>query len=93
MASITAISFQAGEQKQNPRALFRQPLALQWQEDGHLKKRAEGERQAGSFSFFTAKSITLIDNLIRPIRTLLGPFVCRHLSQFRRKPRRTCYWR
>jgi hypothetical protein len=29
------------------RALFRQPLALQWLEDGQLKKRKEGERQAG----------------------------------------------
>jgi hypothetical protein len=29
------------------RALFRQPLALQWLEDGQLVKRREGERQAG----------------------------------------------
>lgn len=32
---------------QTPRALFRQPLALQWFEDGELVKRKEGERQAG----------------------------------------------
>jgi len=32
---------------QAPRALFRQPLALQWFEDGELMKRKEGERQAG----------------------------------------------
>jgi hypothetical protein len=30
------------------RALFRQPLALQWLEDGQLVKRREGERQAGA---------------------------------------------
>jgi hypothetical protein len=29
------------------RALFRQPVALQWLEDGQLVKRREGERQAG----------------------------------------------
>ena len=31
-----------------PRALFRQPLALQWFQDGELKKRKEDERQAGT---------------------------------------------
>jgi hypothetical protein len=46
MASITHIS--SGEGKtEKPRALFRQPLALQWFEDGQLKKRSEEERQAG----------------------------------------------
>ena len=30
-----------------PRALFRQPLALQWYQDGELVKRKENERQAG----------------------------------------------
>jgi hypothetical protein len=54
MASTTAISSQGSEKVHKPRALFRQPLALQWQEDGHLKKRAEGERQAGVFSSSTA---------------------------------------
>ncbi|KAK9357385.1 bacterial low temperature requirement A protein-domain-containing protein, partial [Lipomyces starkeyi] len=34
------------------RALFRQPLALQWLEDGKLMKRSEGERQAGKFELF-----------------------------------------
>ncbi len=38
-------------QKQpNPRALFRQPLALQWFQDGELVKRKEDERQAGRLS-------------------------------------------
>jgi hypothetical protein len=34
-----------------PNALFRQPLALQWFEDGDpvVKRRLEGERQAGKF--------------------------------------------
>lgn len=32
-----------------PNALFRQPLALQWFEDGALRRRSEGERQAGTF--------------------------------------------
>lgn len=32
------------------RALFRQPLALQWWEGKDLVKRSEGERQAGEFS-------------------------------------------
>ncbi|KAK0123388.1 hypothetical protein ONS96_010379 [Cadophora gregata f. sp. sojae] len=35
-----------------PRALFRQPLALQWFQDGELKKREENERQAGRFELF-----------------------------------------
>lgn len=35
-----------------PNALFRQPLALQWFEDGELKKRSEGERQAGVYLSF-----------------------------------------
>lgn len=30
-----------------PRALLRQPLALQWFQDGELVKRKETERQAG----------------------------------------------
>lgn len=32
---------------QSPRALFRQPLALQWFEGGELVKRKDDERQAG----------------------------------------------
>lgn len=32
-----------------PNALFRQPLALQWFEDGALRRRSEGERQAGMY--------------------------------------------
>lgn len=35
---------------QRNRALFKQPLALQWFEDGRLKKRSDEERQAGTFS-------------------------------------------
>ncbi|QDS76895.1 hypothetical protein FKW77_003991 [Venturia effusa] len=35
-----------------PNALFRQPLALQWFEEGHLRRRSEGERQAGRFELF-----------------------------------------
>ena len=34
------------------RALFRQPLALQWFENGVLKKRSDEERQAGRFELF-----------------------------------------
>lgn len=34
------------------RALFRQPLALQWFEGGVLKKRSDEERQAGRFELF-----------------------------------------
>lgn len=34
------------------RALFRQPLALQWFENGVLKKRCDEERQAGRFELF-----------------------------------------
>jgi hypothetical protein len=35
-----------------PRALFRQPLALQWFEEGKkgVQKRSEGERQAGKLA-------------------------------------------
>ncbi|OJJ36984.1 hypothetical protein ASPWEDRAFT_67296 [Aspergillus wentii DTO 134E9] len=36
----------------NPRFLFRQPLALQWFENGKLVKRSEEERQAGRFELF-----------------------------------------
>ena len=32
---------------QTPRALFRQPLALQWFQDGELVKRMDNERSAG----------------------------------------------
>ena len=32
---------------QRKRALLRQPLALQWFEDGQLRKRSDEERQAG----------------------------------------------
>jgi len=35
---------------QRNRALVKQPLALQWFEDGLLKKRSDDERQAGLFS-------------------------------------------
>ena len=35
---------------QTPRALFRQPLALQWYQDGELVKRKENERQAGKWT-------------------------------------------
>lgn len=34
---------------QKNRALVKQPLALQWFEDGLLKKRSDEERQAGKF--------------------------------------------
>ncbi|KAL2061582.1 hypothetical protein VTL71DRAFT_6959 [Oculimacula yallundae] len=40
------------KQVQSPRALFRQPLALQWYYDGQLKKRKDDERQAGRFELF-----------------------------------------
>ncbi|KAJ8101951.1 bacterial low temperature requirement A protein-domain-containing protein [Lipomyces tetrasporus] len=50
MTAITAID--CSEIKPNPRSLFRQPLALQWIEDGKLMKRSEGERQAGRFELF-----------------------------------------
>ena len=30
-----------------PRALFRQPLALQWREGNKIMRRIDGERQAG----------------------------------------------
>ncbi len=43
--SITSINTPKLERTR--RALFRQPLALQWLEDGQLVKRREGERQAG----------------------------------------------
>jgi len=33
---------------QTPRALFRQPLALQWFQDGELVKRLDNERSAGN---------------------------------------------
>ncbi|KAA8651871.1 hypothetical protein EYZ11_004180 [Aspergillus tanneri] len=36
----------------NPRYLFRQPLALQWFDNGKLVKRQEEERQAGRFELF-----------------------------------------
>ncbi|PLB43630.1 hypothetical protein P170DRAFT_393489 [Aspergillus steynii IBT 23096] len=36
----------------NPRYLFRQPVALQWFENGKLVKRQEEERQAGRFELF-----------------------------------------
>jgi len=39
------------QKSQNPRALFRQPLALQWFDDGELVKRREDERQAGKNTF------------------------------------------
>lgn len=35
---------------QTPRALFRQPLALQWFQDGELIRRKDEERQAGESS-------------------------------------------
>jgi hypothetical protein len=45
MASIVGID--AREHQPSPRYLFRQPVALQWFENGKLMKRQEGERQAG----------------------------------------------
>ncbi|KAF2423690.1 hypothetical protein EJ08DRAFT_652575 [Tothia fuscella] len=53
MANITHVA-SAGEKQDasKPRALFRQPMALQWFEDGQLRKRSEEERQAGRFELF-----------------------------------------
>jgi hypothetical protein len=62
MASIVAIASQGSGKSEKPRALFRQPLALQWQEDGQLKKRAEGERQAGMFPFLISYFCLIIDH-------------------------------
>ncbi|KAK9489784.1 bacterial low temperature requirement A protein-domain-containing protein [Lipomyces doorenjongii] len=50
MATITKT--ESSELISTPRALFRQPLALQWLEDGKLMKRSEAERQAGRFELF-----------------------------------------
>jgi hypothetical protein len=46
MPSITNVNSPKTETAR--RALFRQPLALQWLENGQLVKRQEGERQAGT---------------------------------------------
>ncbi|KAK9366391.1 Low temperature requirement A [Lipomyces kononenkoae] len=49
---MTGITTESTEEPVTPRALFRQPLALQWLEDGKLVKRSESERQAGRFELF-----------------------------------------
>ncbi|KAK9479728.1 bacterial low temperature requirement A protein-domain-containing protein [Lipomyces japonicus] len=54
------------------RALFRQPLALQWFEGKTLMKRLEGERQAGRFELFldllyVAIVANLADNLVEHV--------------------------
>ena len=42
------VDVESGQKLRPRRALFRQPLAPQWQlEDGQVVKRCEGERQAG----------------------------------------------
>ncbi|KFY02359.1 hypothetical protein V490_00550 [Pseudogymnoascus sp. VKM F-3557] len=43
---------QSSRPEPKKRALFRQPLALQWFENGVLKKRCDEERQAGRFELF-----------------------------------------
>jgi hypothetical protein len=45
----TAVTPGHGQNVAIPRALFRQPKALQWFEDGKLMKATQGERQAGNF--------------------------------------------
>lgn len=50
MTSIPGIN--VDELQPSPRYLFRQPLALQWFENGILVKRHEEERQAGRFELF-----------------------------------------
>jgi hypothetical protein len=50
MAEITGA--ESSNLEPQKRALFRQPQALQWFENGVLKKRREGERQAGRFELF-----------------------------------------
>lgn len=42
MSAVSGIDAQP-----NPRYLFRQPVALQWFDNGKLVKRQEEERQAG----------------------------------------------
>ncbi|KAK9235745.1 Low temperature requirement A [Lipomyces kononenkoae] len=49
---MTEIASESKEETAAPRALFRQPLALQWLENGNLVKRTESERQAGRFELF-----------------------------------------
>jgi len=50
MASLTAVNTGENGKDATSRALFRQPLALQWYENGEKKTRVEGERQAGPLS-------------------------------------------
>ena len=52
MASIPGIDF--NELQPSPRYLFRQPVALQWFENGKLVKRHEEERQAGKHAYISA---------------------------------------
>jgi hypothetical protein len=59
MPSITNIDSTKTETTR--RALFRQPLALQWLEDGQLVKRQEGERQAGRQKISSSRSLWKAD--------------------------------
>ena len=52
MASIPGIDL--SELQPTPRYLFRQPVALQWFENGKLIKRHEEERQAGKHVYIFA---------------------------------------
>jgi hypothetical protein len=47
MSGISGL--ESNELQLSPRYLIRQPIALQWFEDGKLVKRCEGERQAGKY--------------------------------------------
>ena len=50
--SLTQPLTQTSTSGPKKRALFRQPLALQWFENGVLKKLSNEERQAGRFELF-----------------------------------------